>query len=526
MISPGRSPCDDGVIAAADCEAPCAERARPFVLAATILGSSMAFIDGTVVNVALPTMQQDFGASVAAMQWVVGAYGLLLGALLLVGGSAGDLYGRRRVFVAGVAVFAVASGACAFAPSATTLILARGLQGVGGAMLVPGSLAIISASFPKSVRGRAIGTWAGFAALTTAAGPVLGGWLVDTLSWRAIFWINIPLAVLTIALAQTFVPESRSRNASAGLDWRGAALVTVGLGGVTYGMIGLTEVAGDRGLVWAALVLGVLALVLFLRTEARAAAPMLPLGLFRSAAFSGANVLTVFLYFGLSAALFLVPFNLIQVHGYSTTGAGAAFLPFTLILGLLSRWTGKLLDQRGARLPLVIGPAISAVGFLLLALPGTEGSYWATFFPAMVVLGVGMSIAVAPLTTTVMNAVGEDFSGVASGINNAASRTAGLLAVAAVGVLAVSLYGGALEPRLAALDLQDGVSMAVLAAREQLAATMVPGELDATTAAAVRAAIEQSFLTSFRWVMAGTAGFALLAAFTAAVTIPRQVRAD
>ncbi len=480
----------------------------------------MAFIDGTVVNVALPTMQSDFGATVGAMQWVVGAYGLLLGSLLLVGGSAGDLYGRRRVFIAGVLVFGGASIACAFAPTATTLILARGAQGLGAAMLVPGSLAIISASFPKDVRGQAIGTWAGFAALTTAAGPILGGWLVDILTWRAIFWINVPIAAVTIALARAYVPESRSRTTAAGLDWWGAGLAAIGLGGVTFGMIGLTEVDGSRSQVWVALGLGIVALALFLRVEARADAPMLPLGLFRSSAFTGANILTVFLYFALSAALFLVPFNLIQVHGYSATGAGAAFLPFTLVLGLLSRWTGKLLDQHGARLPLIVGPAVAGVGFLLLAVPGTDGSYWSTFFPAMIVLGIGMAVAVAPLTTTVMNAVDADFSGVASGINNAASRTAGLIAVAAVGAVAVNAYGGALEPRLADLELQEGVQLGLVAAREQLAATDVPAQLNPELALAVRMAINVSFLSSFRLVMVGTAGFALLATVTAALTIP------
>ena len=503
---------------AADCVEACRRRYRPFVLAATILGSSMAFIDGTVVHIALPAIEHDLNASMPAMQWVVNAYTLLLGSLLLVGGSAGDRFGRRRLFCIGVAVFTVASVACGLAPDSTTLILARALQGLGGALLVPGSLAIIGATFPSAERGRAIGTWAGFAALTTAAGPVLGGWLVDVLSWRAIFFLNVPLAAVTVALALRYVPESRSAAADA-LDWRGALLALAGFALLTYGLVSVVELGLGDPLVPALLVVGAAVLAAFVWAERRAAAPMMPLALFRSAAFTGANLMTLLLYFALSGALFFLPFTLIQVHGYSATAAGAALLPFTLILGILSRWAGTLVERTGARTPLIVGPALSAAGIALLAVPGTTGSYWTSFFPAMLVLGIGMTISVAPLTTTVMNAVDERRAGVASGVNNAASRIAGLLAVAVLTVTAIEVYGPALAHRLDALPLAPQVAQALLAARQDLAGTPVPQGLAPALAEQARAAIDAAFVDSFRIVMLICAAMALAAGLCAALTI-------
>jgi EmrB/QacA subfamily drug resistance transporter len=491
-------------------------------LAATILGSSMAFIDGSVVNVALPAIQQDLAAPLSGLQWVVNAYLVLLGALMLVGGAAGDRFGRRRLFATGIVVFATASLGCALAPNLQTLIAARALQGVGGAMLVPSSLSILSASFDESARGRAIGTWAGASALTTAFGPVLGGWLVDVLSWRAIFLINLPIAAVTLAITLRHVPESRNTSAGDGVDWAGGILATAGLAAIAYGL----TAAGSRGwtdaVVLVSIAAGAIALAAFIRVEARAGTPMMPLTLFRSRAFSGTNALTLLLYFALSGAMFLLPFTLIDIHGYSAAAAGAAFLPFTLVMGGLSRWSGGLVDRYGPRAPLVAGPAVTAIGFALLALPGEGGAYWSTFLPAMLAMGFGMAISVAPLTTTVMAAVEDRHAGAASGINNAVARIAGMLAVAALGPLAVGVFGQVLATETASLDLAAETRAALLAEVPRLAQTRLPEGIGAELRDPLRQAIVDAFLASFRVTMALAAGMALLGSVCAAFTVGRD----
>ncbi len=516
MIGFGRAPCDEGVIRAGR-ETGCAERARPWVLATTILGSAMAFIDGSVVNVALPAIQSDLQASIAGAQWVVNGYMLMLGALTLIGGAAADRLGRRRVFAAGVVLFTAASVACGLAPNAGALIAARLVQGIGGALLVPSSLAIISAAFPEETRGNAIGTWAGFSALTTAAGPILGGVLVDTLSWRAIFFINVPLAAVTLAIAFAHVPESRDDAADAPLDWRGGLLATVGLAALAYGLTAASQSGWGDAAVLASLATSVLALAAFVWWEARASAPMLPLGLFRSPLFTGANLLTLLLYFALSGAFFFLPYGLIHVQGYSATLAGAAFLPSTLIMGTLSRWSGGLIDRTGAKLPLTVGPVIAAAGFALLALPGIGGSYWVTFFPAMTVLGLGMAITAAPLTTAVMDSVDDRHAGTASGVNNAVSRIAGLLAVAVLGTLAVGTFATALTARLDGLRVPPDVRAALMAQTAKLVEAQVPPVAEPTHRL-LEQAVNEAFVHTFRLVMLLCAALALASALCAAVT--------
>jgi EmrB/QacA subfamily drug resistance transporter len=449
------APCDLGQIEAAPPPAASC-RSGTWVLVATILGSSMAFIDGTAVNVALPAVQTAFHATASQVQWVVEAYSLFLAALILLGGALGDRLGRRRLFAAGVLLFTSASVFCGLAPTSLFLIAARAIQGIGGALLTPASLAIISASFSADERGRAIGTWSGFTAITAAAGPVLGGFLVEQISWRAVFFINVPLAVAVLALIHWHVDESYGERDAGGIDWPGAALATAGLAALTYGL--LSGSAGDPGgpVAVGGEIAGVAALVAFVFVESRSRAPMMPLGLWRSSVFAGANVLTLLLYGGLGGALYFVPFDLIQVQGYTPLEAGLALLPFVIVMFLLSRWSGGLSARVGVRLPLIVGPAIAAVGLVLFARPGIGGSYWTTFGPAALVLGLGMATAVAPLTTAVMGAAGEEHAGVASGVNNAVSRTGGLIAVAILGLVIVAAFQGSLGARLARIPLPPG----------------------------------------------------------------------
>jgi EmrB/QacA subfamily drug resistance transporter len=396
--------------------------AARWVVAATVLGSGMAFLDGTVVNVALPAIGEDLDASVAGLQWTVNAYLVTLSALLLLGGSLGDRYGHRTVFVWGAVIFTGASVLCGVAPGTGFLIAARAVQGVGGALLVPGSLAIIAATFHPDDRGQAIGAWSGLAGVASSIGPFLGGWLIDAVSWRLVFLINIPLAAATIVAAR-HVPDTRS-EAQAPLDIPGAALVTVALAAISYAAI-------DRGAAAVlAAAIGVATLTGFLVVEHRSSHPMLPLSLFRSPQFSGTNLTTLAVYAGLGGALFLVVLQLQISLGYSALEAGSALVPFTVIMLLLSPMAGRVGQKIGARIPLTVGPIIAAVGIFLLAAIGPGDRYVSDVLPGVLVLGVGMAITVAPLTAAVLGSVGDDQAGVASGVNNAVARFAGLLAVA------------------------------------------------------------------------------------------------
>ena len=475
----------------------------------------MAIIDGTAVNLALPAIQRDLGATVGEVLWIVESYALFLAALLLVGGSLGDHFGRRRIFTSGIALFALASVWCGLASDATELIVARAAQGIGGALLVPGSLAILSSTFSEEQRGRAIGTWSSFTAMAAALGPVLGGWLVEHASWRWVFFINVPLAVVVLAISFHCVPESRDPDAPGSLDWWGALLATAGLGAIVYGLIHSTTVGATHPVVVIAVAAGILMMVGFFTVEARSPAPMIPLDLFRSRTFRGANLLTLLLYAALSGSLFFFPFNLIQVQGYSATTAGAALLPLILMLFTLSRWAGGLVNRYGARRPLTLGPLLAAVGFALFAWPGIGGSYWTTYFPAVGLLGVGMAVSVAPLTTTVMSAVETRRAGIASGINNTASRTAGLLAVAVLGLVVLHVFNANLDRRLLTLDIPTTAHRALNAQRINLAGAAVPGGLPPELTAAIERSIAESFVNAFRVAMLIASGLALAAALSA-----------
>jgi EmrB/QacA subfamily drug resistance transporter len=480
----------------------------------------MVFIDGSVVNVALPSIQANLDAPVSQAQWIVNAYGLTLGALILVGGAAGDRFGRRRVCIAGLLLFTAASVWCGLAASSSMLVAARAAQGVGGALLVPSSLAIISASFPGPQRGRAIGTWAGASALTTALGPIAGGWLVDTVSWRAIFFINLPLAILALVLTVRWVPESRNESA-AGVDWAGGALAVIGLGLLAYGLTAASSAGWGQLSVLGCLGGSGLVLLMLIWWEGRAAAPMLPLILFGSPTFIGANLITLLLYFALSAEMFFLPFDLIDIKGYSATGAGAAFLPFTLILAGLSRWSGALNERYGARALLLVGSVVVAVGLAMFAAPAHGGSYWSTVFPAMTVWGLGTTLIVAPLTTTVMRAAGDRYAGAASGINNATARIAGMLAVALLGAVAVGVFRAALDERLQALRVPASVRQALQPEVQKLAEAQLPPQIEAASRPALRRALDDAFVYSFRVVTLMAAGAALVSALCAWLTIDR-----
>ncbi len=465
----------------------------------------MAFIDGTAVNVALPALQNALHATVSDVQWVIESYALLLASLLLVGGSLGDRFGRRKVFLAGVVLFALTSAWCGLAASILTLIIARAVQGMGAALLLPVSLALLTSAYPEETRGRAIGAWSGFTTLTAAIGPVFGGWLVEHASWRWVFFLNLPLAAAVIIITLFFVPESRNTHAASKLDWPGATLATLGLGAITFALIEAPKGA-TRAIIAGSL--GLILFAAFILVEARSDAPMVRLSLFRSRNFTGANLLTLFLYSALGGMLFFVPLDLIQVQHYTATQAGAALLPLIVLMFALSRWSGGLVARYGARWPLTIGPLIAAAGIALYTRPGIGGSYWTTFFPAVTLLGLGMAICVAPLTTTVMNAVPEDESGIASGVNNAVSRLASLLAVAVFGLILYASFNHALDQHLNTLAISTSARQAVDAARPQLAAALNPDPR-------LQRAIAESFVSGFRFILWLAAGLAAASSLSA-----------
>ncbi len=520
----GKLPCDSAVILNGTAGVSCPASSRRWTLLAAIIGSGLAFIDGTVVNVALPAIQHDLNASTADAQWVMESYALFLASLLLVGGALGDRFGRRRMFMLGVTLFVAASIGCALSGDVNRLIATRALQGIGAALLVPGSLALISATYPQAERGAAIGTWSAFSGITAAVGPVLGGFLIEHYSWRWAFLLNVPVGAVLLVMCAMKVPESTGASRRQPVDMPGAALVTLGLAGVVFALIEAPARGWTAAPILLAATVGVLALALFVRVEARGKSPMLPLRLFRQRDFAGANLLTLLLYAALGGALFFLPLDLIQVQGYGATAAGAALLPFIAIMFLLSRRAGRLVDVFGSKLPLMVGPTIAACGFALFTLPSIGAAYWTGFFPAICVLGLGMSITVAPLTTTVMNAVGAELAGTASGVNNAVSRAAGLLAIAAFGIVLTAAFDARLDDALAPLSLPSGVVSAVLEQRAKLAGIAIPRDVPAAAAMALRGAIGSAFVAGFRWVMWLSAGLALLSALCAWLLIDGKDR--
>lgn len=502
-------PCRNVGARAADL--PCPETSKPFVLWVAIFGSSLAFIDGTVVTIAVPEIRAAFNATLSDMQWVVNSYAVVLAALLLIGGAAGDLIGQRQVFNAGIAVFALASLGCGVAQSVDQLIVARAVQGLGGAMMVPASLALITRNFPPDERGRAIGTWAAASGIAAAIGPILGGLLVDAGSWRAIFLINLPFAAVAVGLSLWRVP---SRGGIGGaIDWPGALLALISLGALAWGLTSLGEADGPIGLVLIALGVGTVLLIGFVVFEARAAAPMMPLDLFGLRVFSSGNILTLLLYFALTGSLFFAPMTLIEARGYSAAEAGAMFLPFTAVMAGLSGWAGRLSDRVGPRPLLTTGPIIAGVGFALLIPAVQSGEFWFGVLPAMVVLGIGMGLTVAPLSAAIMGVVPEDRAGVASGVNNAVSRVAGLLAVAALGGLAAIAFDEFFGAAVAGAGLEEVAAPLVgsLQFGERIVSEIVSGD----TLDRIRAARGAAMVDTFAVLSGVSAVLAVLSGLVA-----------
>ncbi len=521
MINPKARPCDEAAIRAVRA-GECGTNTKAWVLVGTILASAIAFIDESVVNIALPAMEKDLGASVAVIQWIVSAYTLCLAALLLIGGAAGDRYGRRRLFVIGMTIFAATSLWCGLAGGIAQLLVARAAQGIGAALMIPCSLALIGATFDEAERGKAIGTWAGVTSIAAAVGPLLGGWIVDHATWRAIFLINPVLAVPTIWIALRHIPESRDPHATGALDWRGAMLSFAGLGLLVFGLIALPNWGWRNLTVAGAIVCGVALLVAFILVEMRVRHPMMPPALFRSPMFSGVNALTLLLYTALGGAFFFLPFDLMQVHGYSATIAGASFLPFTIVMGGLSRWSGGLIDRVGARLPLIVGPAICAIGYGLFAMAGAGGSYGMSFVLPIVVLSLGMVVTVAPLTTAVINAVPATQTGVASGINNSVASVASLLAVAIFGAVALGVHDHALDGHVRAAAT-PAVQHAIDAARGQFVIEPALAGLQGDERAQAAIILRGSLAEGIQVAMGLAAALALAAGLCAALTIPRRL---
>ncbi len=484
-------------------------RSQRLTLVATILGSTVVFLDATVVNVALPAISEGLDAGLAGQQWVVEAYLLALVSLLLVGGSTGDQFGRRRMFVAGLIGFGATSALCAVAPSAGFLVGARALQGIAGALLVPGSLAIVAATFEGEARGKAVGTWTAWTGIATVIGPAGGGALVSALSWRWVFWVNLPLIAFTVALTQHSVRESRDPDAYRGIDWLGIVLSAFGLGGPVFALIEQPTHGWGSPLVWVPLLAGVACFTLFVLWEARAKHPMLDLGLFRIRNFSVANLTTLTAYAGLMGGLFFLGLFLQQVVGYSPVEAGLATTPISLILFVLSPRFGRITSGTGPRLPMAVGPLVAGAGMLLMLRIGADASYLADVLPAILVFGLGLSAIVAPLTATVLDSVPENRAGVASGVNNGVSRVAGLLAIAVLGAVISAQFGSSLDDSLGGRGLSPAAARAVEDAKSKPLAVPRTGDLAAAQAATIDSAANDASTSGFH-LGVGIAGLLMI----------------
>jgi EmrB/QacA subfamily drug resistance transporter len=499
-------------------------RAGRWIMVSSILASSMAFIDGTALNVVMPSIQKSMDASGADLLWILNAYLLMLAALILIGGSLGDKLGRKKIFMTGILVFITGSTACGFAPTINLLIVFRLLQGIGGALMIPGSLSLISSSINPGQRGKAIGAWSAFTTVVTICGPALGGAFADAGLWRYIFFINVPLGLAALVILALRVKEIRDGHSRHQLDYAGAVAIALGLALLTFGFLRIPALGFHNPWVTGSLAAGFVLLLLFVFIERKSNHPMMPLQLFNSTTFSGANLLTFFLYAGLGATMLFMPLNMVQVQGYSQLQAGITFLPFSVLMVLLARYFGGIADRHGPRVLLITGPAIAGVGMLILSFikqTGGPGEYWTSFFPGILVFGVGMALTVAPLTAAVMGSAGDDFSGTASGINNAVSRIAGVFANAVFGALAVVFFAIALQHNSNTLPLTIEQKQAIMKQAGQLGNAQAPKMIAAVQKAIVVKAYHNSFIAMYGLVLKMAACFAFVGAVMAGVFIKR-----
>jgi EmrB/QacA subfamily drug resistance transporter len=501
-------------------------RRNLFTLVATILGSTIVFLDATVVNVALPAISDDLDTGLADQQWVVEAYLLALVAMLLVGGSLGDQFGRRRTFEVGLVLFGVTSALCAIAPTSEFLIGARALQGFAGALLVPGSLAILAATFEGEARGKAVGTWTAWTGIATVIGPAGGGALIEALSWRAIFWVNVPLVILTVLITRAYVEESRDPEADRTIDWGGIVFSALGLGGPVFALIEQPSKGWGDPLVFVPLIAGIILFAVFLLWESRYRHSMLDLSLFRIRNFAITNLETLIVYAGLIGALFFVTLFLQETAGYSPIEAGFATTPISVILFALSPWFGKVATGTGPRVPMAVGPIVGGVGLLLLTRAGADPDYVTDVLPGVIVFGLGLSATVAPLTATALNSVEERRVGVASGINNGVSRIAGLLAIAVLGAVIAGSFDSGIDEKLAGTQLSPEAERVVEDAKEKPLGVPETGDLAAEEADEVAAASSAASEDGFHLAMILSGALMIVGGIIAGIGIQNPRRPE
>jgi len=478
--------------------------AGKWVMVSAILSSAMAFIDSTALNVVLPALQKNLNASGADLFWILNAYLLMLASLILIGGSMGDKLGRKKIFMLGILIFIIGSAACGFASSVIFLIVFRIIQGIGGALMIPGSLSLISSSINEKERGKAIGTWSAFTTVVTMGGPVIGGALADAGLWRYIFFINVPIGIAALVMLAFRVQESIDENKNHTIDYIGAATIAFGLAALTFGFLRFPALGFKNWQVFIPLTAGLLLLVLFIFIEKKSNHPMMPLKLFANKTFSGANLLTFFLYAGLGAGMLFLSLNLVQVQGYTQLQSGLTFLPFTLLMISIARFAGSLADKIGSRLFLIAGPAIAGTGLLLLSfVQQTHGAkdYWTTFFPGIFIFGLGMSFTVAPLTATVMGSADNHLSGTASGVNNAMTRIANVFANAVFGALAVLFFSHALQTEIKNIVLPTQIKQKIVEQAINLGNAKVPPEINGNNKLLIENFYHQSFITAYKNIM-------------------------